>query len=232
MSDQAEVDLVLPRAEWRDPCRLSGWAKGDEALKVEVRCVLEANFRVCGVRKVRRQSQRDGFDIARCTVSRRMRETGLERPIRGKPIRTRLSGKAALCPLDRVNRPFRAPASNRLRVSDLTCVTTWTGSVYIAFIVDPCGRRIVGWRATRTARPGFLLDALERALHEGRPVRGGGLVRHGDRGSRYVSITYTERLAEGGTEASVGKVRDSFDSAFAETIDRLYGAEGILRGGT
>jgi putative transposase len=177
-------------AKRRDPSRLSARAKRDEALKVEVRRVFEENFRVYGVRKVWRQLKREGFDMARCTVSRLMREMGLEGAIRGKPIRTTVSDRAATCPLDQVNRQFRAPAPNRLWVSDFTYVASWAGFIYVAFIIDAYARRIVGWRARRTAHAGFVLDALEQALHDRRPIRG-HLIHHSDRGSQYVSIKYT-----------------------------------------
>jgi transposase InsO family protein len=214
-----------------DPSRLSARAKRDEAMKVEVHRVFNDNFRVYGVRKVWRQLRREGFDIARCTVARLMRRMGLEGAIRGKKIRTTLGDKAAPCPLDRVNRQFRAPAPNMLWVSDFTYVSTWTGFVYVAFVIDTFARRIVGWRVSRTAHAGFVLDALEQALHERRPVRDGGLVHHSDRGSQYVSIKYTERLAEAGIEPSVGSIGDSYDNALAETINGLYKAEVVHRRG-
>ena len=160
-------------ARRHDPARLSARAKRDMALKVEVRRVFEENFRVYGVRKVWRQLQREGFDVARCTVARLMREMGLEGAIRGKPVRTTVSDKAAPCPLDKVNRQFHAPAPNRLWVSDFTYVATWAGFVYVAFVIDAYARRIVGWRVSRTAHAGFVLDALEQALHDAaaRPSR-------------------------------------------------------------
>ena len=192
-----------------DPSRLSARARRDAALKDEVQRVFEANFRVYGVRKVWRQLQREGFDVARCTVARLMRAMGLEGIIRGKPLRTTVSDKAAPCPLDHVNRQFHAPAPNMLWVSDFTYVATWTGFVYVAFVIDTYARRIVGWRVNRTAHASFVLDALEQALHDRRPIHRGGLVHHSDRGSQYVSIRYTERLAEAGVEPSVGSVGDS-----------------------
>ena len=130
-----------------------------------------------------------------------------------------------------MNRVFRAPAPNVLWVSDFTYVSTWTGVVYVAFVIDVYARRIVGWRASRTAHASFVLDALEQALHERRPARRSGLVHHSDRGSQYVSIRYTERLAEAGVEPSVGSVGDSYDNALAETINGLYKAEVIHRRG-
>ena len=193
--------------------------------------MFEANFRVYGVRKVWRQLQREGFDVARCTVARLMRTIGLEGIIRGKPLRTTVSDKAAPCPLDHVNSPVPCPELNMLWVSDFTYVATWTGFVYVAFVIDTYARRIVGWRVSRTAHASFVLDALEQALHDRRPIHRGGLVHHSDRGSQYVSIRYTERLAEAGVEPSVGSVGDSYDNALAETINGLYKAEVIHRRG-
>ena len=214
-----------------DPSRLSLRAKRDLALKPEIERVFADNFGVYGVRKVWRQLQREGFDVARCTIARLMRSMGLQGVIRGKPVRTTISDKAAPCPKDHVNRQFHAPAPNMLWVSDFTYVATWKGFVYVAFVIDTYARRIVGWRASRTAHTGFVLDALEQALHERRPTRGSGLVHHSDRGSQYVSIKYTERLAEAGVEPSVGSVGDSYDNALAETINGLYKAEVIHRCG-
>jgi putative transposase len=214
-----------------DPGRLPARARRDAALKVAIRRVFEENFRVYGVRKVWRQLDREGIGAARCTVARLMRAMGLQGAIRGKPVRTTVSNKAAPCPLDRVNRQFRARCPNALWVSDFTYVATWSGFVYVAFVVDAYARRIVGWRASRTAHAGFVLDALEQALHERRPVQGGGLVHHSDRGVQYVSIRYTERLAEAGIEPSVGSVGDSYDNALAETINGLFKAEVIHRRG-
>jgi putative transposase len=214
-----------------DPGKLSRRAKRDEALKAQIRRVFEENFRVYGVRKVWRQLAREGIAVARCTVARLMRAMGLQGAVRGKPLRTTISDKAAPCPFDRVNRQFRAPQPNVLWVSDFTYVATWTGFVYVAFVIDAYARRIVGWRVSRTAHAGFVLDALEQALHERRPVRGAGLVHHSDRGVQYVSIKYTERLAEAGIEPSVGSVGDSYDNALAETINGLFKAEVIHRCG-
>ena len=218
-------------AKRADPARLSARAKRDEALKVEIKRVFAENFRVYGARKIWLQLRREGFAVARCTVERLMREIGLCGAIRGKPVKTTIQDKAAACPLDRVNRQFHAPAPNRLWLSDFTYVSTWASFVYVAFVIDAYARRIVGWRASRTAHAGFVLDALEQALHDRRPVHGGGLVHHSDRGSQYVSIRYSERLAEAGIEPSVGSVGDSYDNALAETINGLYKAEVIHRRG-
>ena len=218
-------------AKRRDPAKLSARARQDAALKIEVRRVFDENFRVYGVRKVWRQLKREGFDIARCTVSRLMRDMSLQGVIRGKSVKTTISDKAAPCPLDHVNRQFKALRPNALGLSDFTYVATWNGFIYVAFVIDAYARRIVGWRASRTAHTGFVLDALEQALHDRRSVHRGGLVHHSDRGSQYISIKYTERLAEAGIEPSVGSVGDSYDNALAETINGLYKAEVIHRRG-
>ncbi len=214
-----------------DPARLPSRTKRDLLLTDEIRRVFEANFRVYGVRKVWRQLGREGIAAARCTVARLMRQMGLQGAVRGREVRTTVSNPAAACPLDRVNRQFRAPRPNALWLSDFTCVATWQGFVYVAFVIDAYARRIVGWRVSRTAHAGFVLDALEQALADRRPVQGGGLVHHSDRGVQYVSIRYTLRLAEAGIEPSVGSVGDSYDNALAETINGLYKAEVIHRRG-
>jgi putative transposase len=214
-----------------DPTKLSVRAQRDMALKPEIARIFAENFEVYGARKVWRQLLREGVSVARCTVERLMGDLGLQGVIRGKPVRTTVPDKAAPCPLDHVNRQFHAPAPNRLWLSDFTYVSTWSGFVYVAFIIDAYARRIVGWRVSRTAHTGFVLDALEQALHERRPVGKTGLVHHSDRGSQYVSIRYTERLAEAGIEPSVGSVGDSYDNALAETINGLYKAEVIHRRG-
>ena len=218
-------------ASRRDPSRLSARAQRDLALKPEVARVFVENFEVYGVRKVWRQMTREGFTVARCTVERLMKGLGLQGVIRGKPVRTTVSDKAAPCPLDHVNRQFGAAAPNRLWVSDFTYVASWQGFIYVAFVIDTFARRIVGWRASRTAHASFVLDALEQAIHDRRPAHKGGLVHHSDRGSQYLSIKYTERLAEAGIEPSVGSVGDSYDNALAETINGLYKAEVIHRRG-
>jgi putative transposase len=218
-------------AKRADPDKLGARAKRDNILKPEIIRVHAENFEVYGARKVWRQMLREGFDVARCTVERLMGSIGLQGVIRGKPVRTTISNKNAPCPLDHVNRQFQAPAPNRLWLSDFTYVSTWSGMVYVAFIIDAYARRIVGWRVSRTAHASFVLDALEQALHQRRPVHKGGLVHHSDRGSQYVSIRYSERLAEAGIEPSVGSVGDSYDNALAETINGLYKAEVIHRKG-
>ena len=216
-------------ARQTEPQRRSNRAKLDEVLSPEVERIWNENFQVYGVRKVWRQMRREQFDVARCTVQRLMRRLGLRGVIRGKTVRTTISDPKALCPLDRVQRQFTADRPNKLWVSDFTYVSTWQGFVYVAFVIDVFARRIVGWRASSSARTDFVLDALEQALYARRPVGPDRLVHHSDRGVQYVSIRYTERLAEAGLEPSVGSVGDSYDNALAETINGLYKAEVIHR---
>jgi transposase InsO family protein len=214
-----------------DPSRASARQRRDAALCVEIRRVWEENFQIYGVRKIWRQLGREGIAVARCTVARLMRQMGLQGIVRGKAVRTTISDKAAPCPLDRVNRNFQAPAPNRLWVSDFSYVATWPGFVYVAFVIDAYARRIVGWRVSRSARADFVLDALEQALHERRPIQRDGLVHHSDRGVQYLSIKYTERLAEADIAPSVGSVGDSYDNALAETVIGLFKTEVIHRRG-
>lgn len=214
-----------------DPARLPARARRDVVLATDIQRVFDANFGVYGVRKVWRQLGREGKKVARCTVARLMRRMGLQGVVRGREVRTTVSNPAVACPLDRVNRQFHAPRPNALWLSDFTYVATWQGFVYVAFVIDAFARRIVGWRVSRTAHASFVLDALEQALHERRPVQGSGLVHHSDRGAQYVSIRYTERLADAGIEPSVGSVGDSYDNALAETINGLYKTEVIRRRG-
>ena len=217
-------------AQQADPAKQSTRMRSDAALMIEIRRVFEANFCVYGVRKVWRQLRREGIEVARCTVARLMHAMGLQGVVRGRKARTTVSDPAAACPLDRVNRQFKAPRPNALWVSDFTYVATWAGFVYVAFVVDVFARRIVGWRASRSAQAGFVLDALEQALHQRRPLQGGSLVHHSDRGSQYLALRYTERLAEAGIDPSVGSVGDSYDNALAETINgkRCSAALGLL----
>ena len=217
-------------AQRADPAKASARARRDVALRAEIRHVFEGNFGVYGVRKVWRQLGRDGVSVARCTVARLMRQMGLRGVIRGKEARTTIPSKAP-CPADRVNRQFRVARPNLLWLADFTYVATWQGFVYVAFVIDAFARRIVGWRVSKTAHAGFVLDALEQALHERRPVHGSGLVHHSDRGVQYVSIHYTERLADAGIDPSVGSVGDSYDNALAETINGLFKTEVIRRRG-
>lgn len=218
-------------ARARDPSLLSPRAQRDAELTPKIEQVWNANFQVYGADKVWKQMNREGVRVARCTVERLMKRMGLQGARRGKVVRTTVPDANAPCPLDRVNRHFKADRPDQLWVSDFTYVSTWQGWLYVAFVIDVYARRIVGWRVSKTMHTDFVLDALEQALHARRPLHCGGLVHHSDRGSQYVSIKYTERLAEAGIEPSVGSVGDSYDNALAETINGLYKAEVIHRRG-
>ncbi|WP_436405055.1 IS3 family transposase [Paracidovorax avenae] len=213
----------------REPHKRCARAHRDEMLMPQIERVWQANMQVYGADKVWRQLAREGVVVARCTVERLMRRLGLRGVMRGKVVRTTVGDAKAPCPLDRVNRQFHAERPNQLWVSDFTYVSTWQGWLYVAFVVDVFARRIVGWRVSSSMRTDFVLDALEQALYARQPERDGSLVCHSDRGSQYVSIRYTERLAEAGIEPSVGRKGDSYDNALAETINGLYKAELIHR---
>src|SRR4051794_40622039 len=199
-------------------------SRSDAALAVEIRRVYEANFCVYGVRKIGRQLGREGIGVARCTVARLMRAMGLQGAVRGKPVRTTISDQAAPCPLDRVNRQFQAPRPNVLWVSDFTYVATWSGFVYVAFVIDAYARRIVGWRVSRSTHAGFVLDALEQALHARRPVQGGGLVHHSDRGVQLGFKRSSQHLDGGGCdegwETALGSGTTSRGAAVARPTRR------------
>lgn len=212
-----------------DPDRRSERAKRDAELKIEILRVWNENFRVYGARKIWRQLRREGFKVARCTVERLMRRLGIRGVVRGKGYKTTVPDFAAERPADLVGRAFTASAPNQLWVADITFVSTWRGPVYAAFVIDVFSRMIVGWRVWNSLRTDLVLDALEQALYARTGTE--GLVHHSDRGSQYLSIRYTERLAEAGIESSVGSVGDSYDNAMAESIIGLYKTEMIwLRG--
>jgi len=204
-------------------------AQRDEHLTADIQRVWQENLGVYGADKVWRQLNREGIAVARCTVERLMRIQGLQGVRRGKRVRTTMSTDAAQRPLDRVNRQFRAARPNQLWVSDFTYVSTWQGWLYVAFVIDVYARRIVGWRVSTFMTTDFVLDALEQALYARQPGSDGSLIHHSDRGSQYVSIRYSERLAEAGVEPSDGSKGDSYDDALAETINGLYKAELIHR---
>ncbi|WP_320534438.1 IS3 family transposase [Robbsia andropogonis] len=216
-------------ARQRNPALRCERAQRDDVLMTEIERVWNANWQVYGADKVWKQLNREGIRVARCTVERLMRRRGLQGARRGKTVRTTTPDTSAPCPFDRVQRVFRAQRPNQLWVSDFTYVSTWQGWVYVAFVIDVFARRIVGWRLSRTMRTDFVLDALEQALYDRQPAASDALVHHSDRGSQYVSIRYTERLAEAGIEPSVGSRGDSYDNALAETINGLYKTELIHR---
>ena len=205
----------------------------DRELKTEISRVHRDNFGVYGAPKIWAQLNREGIRTARCTVERLMRQLGLRGAVRGKPRRTTVAEDAATRPRDLVDRDFTATAPNRLWVADLTYVRTWSGFVYVAFITDAYSRHIVGWQASRSLRTDLALHALEQAIWDrSRTGAGlGGLVHHSDRGVQYLSIRYTERLAENGVVSSVGSRGDSYDNAMAESIIGLYKTELIRNKG-
>jgi len=213
----------------RDPSRLPRRAKLDIELREQIEQVWKENQSVYGARKVWLQLKREEVDVARCTVERLMRQMGLVGAVRGRKSRTTIPDAAAYRPPDLVQRNFTAERPNQVWVADLTYVATWSGFVYVAFITDVFSRKIVGWRVSNSLRSDLALDALEQALHARDDL--GGLVHHSDRGVQYVSIRYTERLADEGIESSVGSVGDSYDNALAETINGLYKTEVIRRKG-
>jgi transposase InsO family protein len=228
-----KVLLIAPSTYYRHASRKanpelrSKRSKRDEALSDQIRRIWEDNFQAYGARKVWLQLRREGKAVARCTVERLMGKLGLKGVVRGKRVKTTISRVDDDYPLDRVKRQFTAARPNALWVADFTYVSTWQGFVYVAFVIDVFSRYIVGWKVSASARTDFVLDALEQALYAREPV--GELIHHSDRGVQYVSIRYTERLAEAGIEASVGSVGDSYDNALAETINGLYKAEVIHR---
>jgi len=217
------------KARQKDPSRLPERARRDAVLRDEILRVRQENFDVYGPRKLWRQLGREGIKVARCTVERLMRDMGLRGVVRGRKFKTTVGDDSAARPADLVQRDFTATRPNQLWVADLTYVATWRGFVYVAFVIDVFARRIVGWRASSSLRTDLALDALEQALYD-RPDTG-DLIHHSDRGIQYLSIRYTERLAEAGIEPSVGSIGDSYDNALAETVIGLYKTEVIRQRG-
>lgn len=228
---------MAPSCYWRHAARRrhpelrSNRVKRDDALALDVQRIWHANWQVYGADKVWLQMNREGIRVARCTVERLMNKLGLAGARRGKRLRTTTPDTCAPCVLDRVNRQFKARRPNELWVSDFTYVSTWQGWLFVAFVIDVYARRIVGWRVSHSMKTDFVLDALEQALYARQPQLSDHLVHHSDRGSQYVSIRYTQRLAEAGIEPSVGSKGDSYDNALAETINGLYKTELIHRRG-
>lgn len=217
------------KARQKDPSRLPERARRDAGLKPEVQRIHRENLSVYGARKVWRQLNREGIPVARCTVERLMNGLDLRGVTRGKAYRTTIADSAADHPADLVNRQFQASHPNQLWVADFTYVSTWAGVVYVAFIIDVYARRIIGWRVSRSMKTELVLDALEQALWaRGKPD---GLIHHSDRGSQYLSIRYTARMAEAGIQNSVGSTGDSYDNALAETVIGLFKTEVIRQRG-
>ena len=228
----APSTYFLHKAQQAYPTRRSVRTQQDDVLKPQIQHVWDAHFQVYGSRKVWRQLRRDGVRVARCTVRRLMRAMGLAGVARGRAWETTTASDAAATqPADLVARDFTATRPNQLWVSDFTYVATWRGFAYVAFVIDVFSRRIVGWRASASMRTDLVLDALDQAIYDRCDTATGDLVHHSDRGTQYLSIRYTERLADAGIELSVGSRGDAFDNALAETIIGLFKTEVIRRRG-
>jgi len=217
------------KARETDPSRLPKRVQRDAVLCEQIDRVWHENREVYGARKVWKQLCREGIPGARCTVERLMHKLGLQGVVRGRKQRTTIPDDMAARPMDLVQRNFTATRPNQLWVADLTYIATWSGFAYTAFVIDAYSRKIVGWRVSGSLRSDLALDALDQALY----TRGDtdNLVHHSDRGVQYLSIRYTERLAEAGIEPSVGSVGDSYDNALAESIIGLYKTEVIQHNG-
>jgi putative transposase len=224
----APSTYFLRTAQQQDATKRSARAQRDDALRAAIQRVWAEHEHVYGPRKVWRQLRREGIRAARCTVERLMRDIGLRGTVRGRAWKiTTQADPAATRPADLVDRQFVATRPNQLWVADFTYVATWRGFVYVGFVIDVFARRIVGWRVSASLRTDFVLDALEQAIYD---RRGGGvteLVHHSDRGTQYLSMRYTERLAEAGIAPSVGSRGDSYDNALAESIIGLFKTEVI-----
>ena len=215
------------KAVERDPALASERARQDRLDMAAIRQAFDGSGGRYGVRKVWYQLRRSGHDIARCTVERLMKTMRIQGVVRGRKVITTNPDTAQPCPDDRVNRVFVADMPNQLWVSDFTYVSTWQGMVYVAFVIDVFARKIVGWRVSTSMTTGFVLDALNQAICQRAPGETSQLIHHSDRGSQYLSIRYTERLAEAGIDTSVGSVGDSYDNALAESIIGLFKTEVI-----
>jgi len=220
------------KAEQRDPTKRSPRAQRDAVLRAIIRRIYEENHRVYGPRKVWKEMGREGLHEARCRVRRLMREMGLVGAVRGRAWTTTTQSQPTLDrPADLVERHFTATRPNQLWVSDFTYVATWRGFVYVAFVIDVFARRIVGWRVSSSLVTDFVLDALEQAIYDRCGDAPAGLVHHSDRGTQYLSMRYTDRLADAGIAPSVGSRGDSYDNALAESIIGLFKTEVIRRQG-
>jgi len=211
----------------RDPDLACDRAKSDRRDREQIRRVYEDSGQRYGARKVWHQLRREGYHIARCTVERLMKAQGLQGVVRGKRKKATVPDPAQACPDDKVNRQFTALSPNQLWVSDFTYVSSWVGMVYVAFVIDVFARKIVGWRVSTAMTTSFVLDALNQAICQRCPGKGRSLIHHSDRGSQYLSIKYTERLAQAEIDPSVGSVGDSYDNALAESIIGLFKTEVI-----
>jgi len=228
----APSTYFVHKARTADPTQRSARAQQDDVWRAAIQRVWDANLQVYGPRKVWRQLRREGHRIARCTVERLMQAMGLKGIVRGRAWVTTTAATERAAPLpDLVGRVFTATHPNQLWVSDFTYVATWRGFAYVAFVIDVFARRIVGWRAAGSMRTDLALDALEQAIYDRCDHDTGDLVHHSDRGTQYLSIRYTERLADAGIELSVGSRGDAYDNALAETVIGLFKTEVIRRQG-
>ena len=228
----APSTYFLRTAQQHAPETRSARARRDDELRVAIRRVWDEHQQVYGPRKVWRQLRREGARVARCTVERLMREMGLRGAVRGRAWKiTTHVDPAAARPTDLVDRQFTATRPNQLWVADFTYVATWRGFVYVAFVVDVFARRIVGWRVSASLRTDFVLDALEQAIYDRCGPGVDDLVHHSDRGTQYLSMRYTERLAEADIAPSVGSRGDSYDNALAESVIGLFKTEVIRQQG-
>ena len=211
----------------RDADLASDRAKKDALDKAKIKEAFNNSGKRYVARKIWHELRRNKYDIARCTVERLMKAMGIQGVVRGqKPITTN-PDTSQPCPDDKVQRQFTAVTPNQLWVSDFTYVSSWQGMVYVAFVIDVFARMIVGWRVFRSMTTGFVLDALNQAICQRAPSEADSLIHHSDRGSQYLSIKYTERLAEAGIDPSVGSVGDSYDNALAESTIGLFKTEVI-----
>ena len=218
-------------ARLADPGKRPARARRDDEMREAIKRVHENSFGLYGARKVWHQMRREGIKVAKCTVERLMRAMGLAGVRRGKTTVTTISNPKAPCPLDKVNREFKVSRPNALWVVDFTYVHTWSGFVYVAFVIDVFARRIVGWRVSASMRTDFVLDALEQAIHARGHDALAGLVHHSDQGTQYLSMRYTDRLADAHIAPSVGRRGDAYDNALAESVIGLFKTEVIQRKG-
>jgi len=205
----------------------SARAVRDAALSADIGRIHGRNYAVYGARKLWHALRREGTEVGRDHIGRLMRGLGLAGAVRGKVRRTTVSSELSPRPADLVERVFAAPAPNLLWLADITYVSTWSGFCYTAFVIDAFSRAIVGWRVSSALRAELALDALEMAIWSRRSADLAGLVHHSDRGVQYLSIRYTERLADEGAVTSVGSKGDSYDNALAESVNGLYKTELI-----
>ena len=217
---------IAPTTYWsakhRKPCRRK---VRDAELGPAIRAIWEKNYSVYGRRKMATAARKAGLDAGRDQVARLMREQGIRGASRTKKRFTTHADPAAVRAPDLVKRNFTATAPDQLWVADFTYCSTWSGVVYVAFVIDVFSRRIVGWKAARTMTAPLVVDALNMAAWTRRGTDLAGLICHNDAGSQYTSIAHTDAVAELEARPSIGTVGDSFDNAMAESVNALYKTE-------